>query len=95
MRKKRHLSDVQIKEAKDCCPQCGKGPLDGFATTTDDPGKVIKPRVGDITICIQCLTFLVITEGFHLRKATTAEIFQAHLDNPELIAAVEHVRRNR
>jgi hypothetical protein len=68
------------------CPNCGY-PLDSVASALGDH----KPEVGDITVCIDCVTVLTFEPGLILRLTTTEELRAlppAHLFDVARVQAV-------
>ena len=66
------------------CPNCGY-PLNSVGSALGDH----RPEVGDLTVCIECVTPLTFEPGLTLRVTTTEELRALTWDHVDLIGSPE------
>jgi hypothetical protein len=77
---------VVTTRLKPCpCPNCGYG-LDAATAAFED----VRPKPGDLTVCIKCAALLEFTDGMGYAPANT---LQLSLDTLEQLAEVQAAAR--
>jgi hypothetical protein len=70
------------------CPWC-ETPLDSVF----DPDERAAPKPGDLTVCIQCASLLMLDENLIPQKISEDERRQILLDQPDLVETLDQMQR--
>jgi hypothetical protein len=68
------------------CPYCGHL----FEAVSDVDGDQTAPRPGDVTVCIECASPLILTEGLQVRVPTPVELLELTAA-PEVMQVVQAI----
>lgn len=72
---------------KNSCPSCGKT-IDALSRLKDDD---IRPKPGDVTVCLDCAAVLVVNHDLTVRSPTPGELDDMATDQ-ELLKVREAIR---
>ena len=69
------------------CPSCGKE-LDGCTSFTGQQ----TPSGGDFSVCLYCSTILRFTAGLGLSSASTSDLVELMVDQPEMFTLLAKIQ---
>jgi len=84
------MKDNFVRMASTECPHCHC--MHDTASCASAPNKKLRPKPGNVTMCIRCGAILVFTRSMNLRMMTEREYNRASKEERELFAKMALAR---